>query len=445
MREFIKVRMAALALLCVGGSLSYGQAVPAAVASANPDPYLPSLDGIVHYTLTASEIVQFGSFGAGSTTESTALSGNVSYQGKSAVLPFSLLFSGGVFLPNQQNQGFSTYQNIAVSQGLVTRAWVFNVTDSFSFLPQSPTTGLSGVAGVGDLGVIPIQGPAYGPAGGVLSTSGDQIANTLSGSAERQLGHATSISGSGSWSDLHFLNTGGSGSGYGLNTSQISGEVGLNRRLDARSSASVNAVYSVFDYSGALAGIYTTNFQTRGLNLSYQRALSRALSVGASVGPQWVSSSNSAIIPSSLELSISANLSYVRRYTHASLLYSRGVNGGSGVLPGALSDTISGGLGRPYGRDWVVSLTAAYVRTSGLEQFATGTSSVPTNIVFDTVNGGVQVTRRISDTLSGYGSYTAENQSYNSLFATQNAFSGIANFFGIGITFTPRSTRLGQF
>ena len=445
MSDLTKIRMTALALLYAGGSLCYGQALPTAAASATSDPYLPSLDGIVHYTLTASEIVQFGSFGSNSTTQSTALSGDVSYQGKNAALPFSLLFAGGLLLPNGQGQGVSTYQNIAVSQGLVTRTWVFNVTDSFSFLPQSPATGLSGVAGVGDLGVVPIQGPASGPAGGVLSTSGDQIGNSLSGSAERQLDHATSISGSGSWSVLHFLNSGNSGSGYGLDTTQISGEVGLNRRIDARSSGSLTAVYSVFDYSGQLNGIYATNFQTKGLNFSYQRTLSRALSVGASVGPQWVSSSNSAIIPSSLQLAISANLSYVHRYTHASLLYSRGVNGGSGVIPGALSDTVSAAVGRPYGRDWVVSLTAAYLRTSGLEQFATGASSGSTNVVFNTVNGGVQVTRRISNSLSGFASYTAEHQSYNSLVSTQNAFGGTSNFIGIGITFTPRSTRLGQF
>lgn len=439
-KDVMKIRIAASALLLMAGSLSYGQAVPAGVASAPADPYLPSLDGIVHYSLTASEIVQLGSSGAGSTTGTTALSGDVSYQGKNAALPFSLLFAGGILLPNETGQGVSTYQNVAVSQGLVTRKWAFNVSDSFSFLPQSPTTGLSGVPGVGDLGVVPIQGPAYGPAGGLLSTSGDEISNVLSGSAERQLDHATSISGSGSWSVLHFLD-----SGNALDTSQISGEVGLNRRINARSSASLSAVYSVFDYSGPLAGVYTTNFQTRGLNLSYQRSLSRSLSVGASVGPQWVSSSDSAIIPASLQLAISANLSYVHRYTHASVSYSRGVNGGSGVLPGALSDNVSAGIGRPYGRDWVVSLSASYVRTSGLEQFATGTSSGPTNVIFDTTYGGVQVTRRINTSFSGYASYTAENQSYNSLLGAQNAFSGTANIFGIGITFTPRSTRLGQF
>ena len=56
--------------------------------------------------------------------------------------------------------------NMSVSQGYIARNWVFNISDSFSFLPQSPTTGLSGIAGVGDLGSTPVQGPWKGRLGG---------------------------------------------------------------------------------------------------------------------------------------------------------------------------------------------------------------------------------------------------------------------------------------
>ena len=285
MKNVMKIRTAISALLFAGSSLSFGQAVPAGVAVATPNPFLPPLDGIVHYALSASEIVQLGYYGAGETTETTALSGDVAYQTKSQNLPFSLLFAGGVLLPNQQGQGVQTYQNVAVSQGLITRTWNFNVSDSFSFLPESPTTGLSGIAGVGDLGVVPIQGPSYGPAGGVLSTSGNRIGNSLNGSVERQLDHATSLSGAASWSVLHFLD-GGSGNIYGLDTSQITGTVAVNRRIDARSSASVSAVYSTYTFSGPQSGIFEPNFETRGLNLSYQRTLSRTLKHGGLGGPR---------------------------------------------------------------------------------------------------------------------------------------------------------------
>ena len=118
----MKIWTAITGLLLMVSSILNGQAVPAGVATATPDPFLPPVDGSVHYALTASELVQYGYYGPGQLTETTAISGEAAYQNKSASLPFSLLFSGSVLLPNQQGQGVTTYQNISVSQGLVTRA-----------------------------------------------------------------------------------------------------------------------------------------------------------------------------------------------------------------------------------------------------------------------------------------------------------------------------------
>ena len=196
----------------------------------------------------------------------------------------------------------------------------------------------------------------------------------------------TSISGAASYAVLRFL-SGNGNDANGLDNTQTAGTLGLNRRINARSSAGVNASYAIYNVSGPQSVILEPDFQTRGLNLSYQRILSRTLSVSLSAGPQSVSSSNSALIPTSLNLAVTASLSYAHRYTHASVSYSRGVNGGSGVIPGAFSDSLSAGVGRAYGRDWVVSLSAAYVRTSGLTQF-NAVNSQPINAVFNTVYGG---------------------------------------------------------
>jgi hypothetical protein len=443
MKEAMKIRIAisALFLISTVSSISHGQAVPAGISTigTGSNPLAP--DGILHYALSASEIVQYGYFGPGDVSNSTVLSGDVAYTGKSVARPFSLVFAGGLILPNQSGQGVTTFQNVAVSQGYVTRHWVFNLTDSFSFLPESPTTGLSGVAGVGDLGVVPIQGPGAGPAGGVFSDYGNRIANTLGGSVERQISHATSISGSGSWSVLHFLDA----STDGLDYEQIGGTVALNQRFDARSSASVSAVYSVFDYSGSQAGPDEPNFQSKGINVTYQRLLSRTLSVSGSVGPQWISSSNSELIPSTLNVAVNVNLAYSRKDTNASLFYSRGVNGGSGVLPGAFSNSVGFGVGRTYGRNWAASISGAYSHTAGLTYLA-GTSSLdPAYETYDTVFGGVQVTRRFGTNFSGYLTYTAQNQTTNDAFGAQNALNGTSQTFGVGVTFSPRSTRLGQF
>jgi hypothetical protein len=455
----MKIRITISALLLMASSISHGQALPTASPSTAPSNSLLNLsplDGVLHYALSASEVVQYGYYGAGEVSNSSVLSGDVAYTSTSTKRPFSMLFAGGVSIGNQGGQGTTSFWNVAASQGYVTRKWVFNISDSFSFLPQSPTTGVSGIPGVGDLGAIPVPGPVEGPAGGVLSGAGNRIGNSVAGSAERQLDHATSISGAGSWSILHFLdnpnvgnpnlgNTFLGGRNLGnLDNSEVSATVALNRRIDKRSSASLNAVYSTYTYSGPGSGFYTPDIETRGINLSYQRLLSRTLSVSVSAGPQWVNSSNSLLIPPALNVAATASLSYSRRLTNATVSYTRGANGGSGVLPGATSDSVGASVGHSYGRDWVASATVAYTHTSGLTQLA-GIPGAPANEIYDTVFGGIQVTRRISTRFSGYISYGAQNQSSNFFLPGQNALNGTSQNFGIGITFTPRSTRLGQF
>ena len=446
MKDAMKFRLAVSALLLTMGSISYGQAVPAGGTPMSPmttntvGPNLPDLDGIVHYALTASEIAQYGYYGSGVTTYATSLSGDVAYTAKSIVYPTSLTLAAGVSFANQSGQGTAGFTSVSISQGYVTRKWVLNISDSFSFLPQSPTTGLSGIAGVGDLGATPVQGPGAGPAGGIFSAAGNRIANTLTGSVERELNRDTSVSGSGSWSKLHFLDSNDS-----FDSTEVGGVVALNRRLDARSSVSLSAVYSTFSYGGTPSETSVPDVEIRGINLSYQRVLSRTLSMSVSAGPQWFSSSNSTLIPSSLNAAGSASLSYQRRFTTASVGYSRGVNGGSGVLPGALSDSVFASLAHTYGRNWVASFNAAYAHSTGLTELSNGNSLIPAHAVFDTVFGGVQLTRRINTYFSGYFSYEAQNQSQNNSLAGQNALNGTSQTFAIGVTFTPRSTRLGQF
>jgi hypothetical protein len=439
MKKAMKIRLFMPALLTLS-SVSHGQAVPAGVASVTPNasvsgPVVWAPDGVLHYALTGSEIVQEGS---GQLTSSSIFSGDAAYSGKSTVRPFSMVFTAGAILPNQSDQSFQGFTTISASQGYITRHWNFNISDVFSFLPQSPTTGLSGIPGVGDIGVIPIEGP--GADGGILTESGNRINNGLSGSVERQITKDTSLSGSGSWNVLHYL-----ADDTGLNSTQYLGTVSANRRLDGRSSIGVNAVYTVFNYSGPEAGPLEPDIQSKGINLSYQRVLSRSFSMSGSAGPQWVSSSNSELVPSALNVSINASLAYTHRFTNASVSYSRGVNAGSGVLPGALSNSVTFSGGRSFGRDWTASLNGSYSRSSGLTALGVQDSLVPVSEVFNTVYGGLQVSRRIGTNFSSYLSYTVQDQSTNFSVGALNVLNGISQTFGIGITFTPRSTRLGQF
>jgi hypothetical protein len=435
----MKTYIATLALMFAAASAAGAQAVPASTMAPSVGPGLPSMDGIFHYALRGSELFYVGNNGSG-TGYSTALSGDAAYNSSSVAHPFSMVYAGGLLMGNQYGHSVTTFQNFAVSQSLVTGSWIFGISDSVSYLPQSPTVGLSGIPGVGDIGSQPVTGPSTGPAGGVLTNNSTNVSNAVSGNVERKLTSLTSVSGSGAWSILRFPD------GNGLESTRYSGDAGLNHRIDVRDTVSASASYSILNFG---SGIDLT-MQTRGLNAAFQRVLSRSLNMSLSAGPMWINSSDKTVVPSRVTVASNLSLDYARRFTTMSLDYSRGVNGGSGVQPGALSDEVTASLARTYGRDWVTSFNGNYTHSSGLVQKPVlGTSGLTpflyaggdTNLAY----GGAQLTRRLTESLSAFVNYDIQHQSIDSSLAAQHAFSGLTQTFGIGISFSPRSTPLGQF
>ncbi len=444
-----RISISIVFLVLTGHAL--GQAAPTAAlpgfdgAGVTPagqaGPALPWVDGTLHYALSASEIVSKGYY-RGDVTTSEGISGNVGYSSMSQTHPTSLLFAGGVFFGRGGQSGATTFQNVAVSQGLIKGLWAFSVTDSFSFLPLSPVTGVAGVPGVSTPGDLPTPGPADGPAGGILTYSGNRISNALTGSVQRRLTGRTSFSGSGSWMLLHFLDE-----HAGMDNSMKTGQLALNHIIDARNTVSLAATYAINDTSNILQVLpdsypATLSYQTKGLSLSYSRQWTRSLSTSLSAGPMWVQSSAAPLIPNRLNYSLNASLGYRRPMTGYNLRFAHGISGGSGVQPGVISDTLSGSVSRTFAREWSGSASLSYIRTSGLLQ--TPSEGFSTNGITNGEYGTVQVTHGFTRTISGYASYTAQHQSVHQIFAT-NAFNGLSHTFGFGISWTPRSTRLGDF
>ena len=419
-----------------------GQAVPTATSTPSPfQPFraLPLIDGQLDYGLNASEIIQSGYGSNQDLYYSTNLSGDVVYSTKNATRPFSAVYSGGVLISNQSDQSTNFYQSLSLAQGFNTRGWSVNVADSVSYLPSSPTVGLSGIAGTGDLGSQPVY-TGDAPAQDVLTSGSARVSNSLTGGVSRRLDGTTSLSGSGSYGLLHFFG------GYGLDNSQISASVSLSHQFDARDSGSLSATYGIFSYPGSYS------FTSKGLSLGFSRRLTRNLTVDGSAGPLWINSSDALAIPPRLDVSVDAGLSYEHNRTGVAVHVTRGVNGGSGVQPGALSTGVQGVVNHNYGRGWAVSFSQTYFYTSGLSQVDPAIASNPLLASYFTTGSisseysAVQVSRRLTDNLSGFASYSAQDQFLpNTPASNSTALSGLSNVFGIGVSFSPRSTRLGQF
>ncbi len=397
--------------------------------------------GSFRYGGSLSEVIQRGYFSTRQYSYQTNLSGSLAYSTRSVTRPFSAIYSGGVQFANQSGYGTTFFQNLALSQGYVTRHWTFGLSDVVSYLPQSPTVGLSGVPGTGDLGLDPVSSPGV-PAQNVLSYNSNRVSNTVTGSASRRLSGRTSVSGDASYSILHFFDN----SSY--DSRQIVSDLNVDHTLDARTNIGAGVSYSIYNYDA----VAHASFETRGVNVHGSRQITRPLAVFGSVGPQWINASASLGIPSRVTVAATAGLTYVRQFGTLSASYTRGTNGGSGVVPGAFSDSLTGTFSRSFGRDWSAGLNGGYTRTTGLGSSAItnlAATGIPNQANFDSTFGGVQANRRLTSSLSAFASYTAFEQSYGNI-ATANAplpgaLNGLVQSFAFGISFYPRSLVPGQF
>ncbi len=259
MRLTMKTYLVAPVILLAFGSLAHAQDVPAVVVSTPTFGFsLPSVEGTLTYSLNAAESVDTG-YGTGGVDTTTSLSGSLGYLSSSPDKPFSLVYSGGYLYSTMPGYpGSSTFQNLAASQVLTTRNWNFVVDDAVSYLPESPTTGLSGIPGVGDIGVEPVQIGDV-PAQNIFTNYATRLGNGLSGSATRKISADLSMNASGSWQILHFFGN------DGIDSSTETGSAGPSFRIDARSSvgANVNYTYTNDTYLGN-----SYPFESEGISVS---------------------------------------------------------------------------------------------------------------------------------------------------------------------------------
>ena len=426
----MKNTLMASAMLLALGSMAEAQAPPL----SSPPSFgfsLPSVEGTLTYSLSASESF-FTGYQSNGVDTTTSVSGSLGYLSSSVNKPFSLVYSGGYLYSTEPGYpGSSTFQNLAASQVYTTKNWNFVVDDGVSYLPESPTTGLSGIPGVGDIGVVPVQ-IGDEPTESIFTNYATRVGNGLNGSATRKIDANWSVNGSASWQILHFFG------GEGINSSTETGSVGPTYRIDARSSASANVTYTYTSdkYFGS-----TYPFEAEGISLQYQRQVTRFFSVNVSVGPQrtFGSGTTSALIPSAITVVGNGAITYARRATTASIGYTRATNSGSGVVLGALTDTVAGSLRQQFSRNWQGALTASFSQSTSLAKLAGFDQN------YKSTYGGGQVSRRLGRSFSGYFSYTAVTQNENSPGVTGTTFNGLDQVFAVGVTYSPGAQHFGKF
>jgi hypothetical protein len=415
-----------LAIILAASAATRAQVVPAAIAPASTGELsgLP-VSGALHYSMRYSQTAQFGGIQDGQ--QMSYISGDASYANTGKRLPFSMQYGGGygrVWAGPPSADNF--FQHLTLSQGIVGRSWNLSANDNVSYSFQTPTTGFSGVPGIGE--PIGGPGPTTPPDQTILTVNTRSIDNFTTLGFGHKLDSATTLNLGGSSGQLRYIDQ----NGQNINTWMA--DAGVSRRLNARNSFSGQYSFSRFSYVSSIQVANAAQIsysQANTMQFGLSRQWNPHLVTSASAGPQWISSSNSAILPSSTSISANASVSDTFRFGTASLMYSHGTSGGSGYMLGAESDIAMASFGRSFGKNLTIGVTGSYMRTAGLNNSGATSGEY----------SGAQATHMLGRHFNVYASYTAANQS-SSLLNAPNVLNSLWQTIGFGIGYSPREIRL---
>ena len=426
MKNFSSFLVLGLGMGCFSmGAL--GQARPTA---SGPGFALPTVGGSLRYSLSTSESLANGLYNRDGIVSSTNITGNVAFITPSPVHPFSLIESGGYIVANS-GQPSTFFENLLVSQALQFGRWSVTAADRVDYLPETPSTGLSGVPGVGDLNATPppVDTPGTGAGLGILSLYGPRLNNSVSLAAARSLTGSLDFQASGTYSMLRYLG-GTSAAVNGIDNNSTSGNAGLNYRIDARSRVGATYFYSKSSFPGQ-----QFTFTTQGVNGFYSRQLTRRLSTYVSGGPLKLSSSSGSLSGPSINFGATASVTYAGKEFTQSVHYVRDTSSGSGVIAGDIADSVFYGINRTYGTRLGVAGSVGYARTHSLLDTQPFSS--------EGVTASAQVTQALSPHVSGFASYTFQRQTVTYATDLTNAFQGTYNVVSFGVTYSPSVHKLG--
>lgn len=421
----MKTTLALLAFLFTVATAAHAQTAPEATAGT----------AVLQYSARYGQSAEFlpGILGD---SQNAVLSGNLDYANGFKRRPFTLTFGGG-YSWNIAGTSFGNglFENLSISQGIVGRKWNIQVSDDISYLKESPVTGFSGVPGTGE----PISGTNSTPPSSqtILTVNTRSVNNAVNGEYEHNLNFATTFSIGGTSELLRYPD------GNGLDTDSQSANAGFTRRLNARNSLSGQYSFSYFGYPGNNATQPISGLKTSTVLVGFQREWNRRITTNVSAGPEWIDSSDSAVLPSSTTVAANASANGHFRFGSASLSYSRATSGGGGYLVGGEVDSVSAGFAREFVRKLSINLTGGYTRTSGLTNQSTSGSGKANQGEYDGKFGAAMATLRLSKYLTAFASYTGTDQSTPS-FSSSNTLSGLWQVASFGIGYSPREKHVSK-
>jgi hypothetical protein len=271
-------------------------------------------------------------------------------------------YSGGGFFSTNSTQGNGNYQQLGLSQTFQSNRWLVQILDQFSYLPQSQfgfgagtNLGIPGIAG--SLGPsVPGLGGGTVPSQSIYASFGPRISNVGVIQATYTVSPRGSITASGSYAILHFVQSGN------VDNNSTTGSLGYNYQLDSKNTLGLQYRFSSDQFPGEPQA-----FGDNIVNIAYGRKITGRLSLQFSGGPEYTTF-RVPIGTQSSKLGVNANANFIYGFENGSFSagYVHGLAGGSGVFTGSTSDQLNSAASRKLGRIWSANFNFGYARNSAV-------------------------------------------------------------------------------
>jgi|SRR5580658_99658 hypothetical protein len=305
-------------------------------------------------------------------------------------------YLGGVGYYNEQRIGLEQIEELGLNQKITWKRGEFGVRDAFSYQPEGSFGSAYGSVGTTGAGMAG-QSAFFG--GSALGALGQvpRIMNLALVDVVESLTPKSSITATGGYGIVHFLqNEPGTGDSF-IGNSQITGEVGYNRVLGPHDQGALMYAYEGFDFSTGV------NFHSNIIQLMWGHRVSGRMDLLIGAGPQFTEINNYPVVvanptpsdtipPCSVSSGLllvcptndlrigaagRASLRYRFPKFSMSLVYQHYLTSGSGFFEGAESDIVNLTANRHLGRLWSAYTDIGYSRNSRVLPLTCTTANCP--------------------------------------------------------------------
>lgn len=339
-------------------------------------------------------------------------------------------YEGGGFLNTNSSNLNSSFHQLSVRQSWQKGRWGFLLGDQVSYAPDSPFS--LTMAGSFATMVFNMNGESFIssifiPGQGIVSGSTTRFGNVAIAQVRYLLGPRTSVFATGGYGFLNFSDPNFN------NFTQRNAVVGFERSLNGADSLGVNYGFTQYQFSRGGSVIKTHSFR-----LAYGRRLTNRMAMEVAGGPQ-IGMFNDPLLGPTQKLfwTLHGSMQYRRGRSDLGLAYRHDLEGGSGVLAGSRSDTVTLTWQRRVTVRWDLGVNLGYTRSESLQTFS---SPLPTRS-FETQFAGLRMSRKLASDRSLYFGYGASHQSGSTGCGSSCGFP-LRHSLEVGFSWNPRPHRI---